>query len=98
MDGAIKAEPRRDEIAEIMAKSEIRVAKIGQRTTLVYVTLPCGFEVCETVSTAATGTTSDEDVTNIALRAAEKKVFELEQYRVHLEAHANACKTELKEG
>lgn len=68
-------------IEDLMAKSQISVVKLGQKTCAVTVTLPSGFEITEVAACLDPDEYDEKIGTEIALRKIEDRLWEMEAYR-----------------
>lgn len=71
-----------EQIEKIMSASEIHVATIGDKTTMVRVVLPNGFELIETSSCVAPSNYDEKIGYECAMKRIVDHLWELEGYRL----------------
>ena len=72
-------------IKDLMDRSEKFVQKMGDKTLVVVLTLPSGFEIVGKGSCVDPVNFDEKQGTEIALREIENKLWELEGYRLQCE-------------
>ena len=70
------------QVEELVDDSQIAISKIGEKTTLVRVTLECGFELIETSSCVNPDNYDHELGMDLALRKIKDRIWAFEGYRL----------------
>lgn len=78
----------KEQVEAIIEASRIMVQKVGEKTTLVFATLPSGFVIVETSSCVDPDNYSEEIGAGICMERIRNKVWELEGYRLQNEIAA----------
>lgn len=76
-----------DQIDELLWASTVSVSKVGDNTTLVFCTLPCGWRFVESSSCVDPDNYDHELGKNICMKRIKEKLWELEGYRLMNELH-----------
>ena len=71
-----------EQVDAILAESTVEAAKLGEKTTVVAVTLPCGFVIVTSSSCIDPKNYSHSLGTSLCLKRAADRLWELEGYRV----------------
>jgi hypothetical protein len=69
-----------EQVNEIIAQSQVESVKMGQKTTVVHLTLPNGFELIETAACVDPASYDHEVGVKIALERIKDKIWLLEGY------------------
>lgn len=69
-----------ERLTEILGEAETTTARVGEKTTLVHVKLPNGFEITETSSCVDPANYDHDMGCRICMKRVESKVWELEGY------------------
>ena len=75
----------KEHINKLIAKSHSDDIKMGNKTTVVHLTLPCGFSLIESSSCVDPENYDHELGVQICMRRIEDKIWELEGYRLQCE-------------
>ena len=70
----------KEQIATILASSKTEVSKMGEKTTVVCVTLPNGFVILQSSSCVDPANYDHDLGTKICMKRVEDKIWELEGY------------------
>jgi hypothetical protein len=70
----------KDQISSLMAASKVEDCKMGQKTTVVCLTLPNGFEIVETASCVDPENYNHETGKSMCMKRIEDEVWKLEGY------------------
>jgi hypothetical protein len=76
-----------EQVDDILANSEIKVYKFGEKTTCVYVVLPNGFVIIESSSCADPENFDEVIGYEICMNHVENKIWELEGYALQKEVN-----------
>lgn len=71
-----------DYISNLIAKSEVKVAKMGSKTTVVLLTMPNGFAIVQSSSCVDPANYNGAKGKIICMARIEDKIWELEGYRL----------------
>ncbi len=74
-----------EQISAIMAASSIVTLKVGEKSTVVCVTLPSGFVIIESSSCVDPENYDHELGSNLCLKKIEDKIWMLEGYKLQCE-------------
>lgn len=69
-----------EQVNEIIAKSKVESIKMGQKTTVIHLTLPNGFEIVETAACVDAASYDHAIGEKIALDRIKNKIWLLEGY------------------
>lgn len=69
-----------EQVLDILDNSEIEVVTLGEKTTVVAVTLPNGFVIVESSSCVDPANYDEKLGADICLKRVENKIWELEGY------------------
>lgn len=73
-----------EQVNELIAQSRIDSIKMGQKTTVVHLTLPNGFELVESAACVDAASYDHEVGEKIALERIKDKIWLLEGYLLHI--------------
>lgn len=69
-----------EQVSNILGNSDIEIVTLGEKTTVVAVTLPNGFVIVESSSCVDPANYDEQMGAEICLKRVENKVWELEGY------------------
>lgn len=72
----------KEQVAALLESSKVEDVKLGEKTTVVSVTLPNGFVIVQSSSCVDPSNYDHEVGKQICMKRAEDKVWELEGYRL----------------
>lgn len=72
------------QVDKMIANSRVEAIKMGQKTTVVHLTLPNGFELVESAACVDPASYDHEIGTKVALERLKDKIWLLEGYLLHM--------------